>query len=238
MNDQIPVRDDLLTSSLAPRQTTQEHQQTKSQKSLWKVILSDLDRYRVTDQRSYAAMLIICPGSTAGIIYRIGHWMYAYKGRFALLVRFGYLIYILVKRLSEIVNGISIQPQAIIGEGLYVGHGGSVHIGGKAVLGSNCNISQEVTIGVAGRGDKRGTPRIGDRAFIGAGAKILGLIEIGDDVAVGANAVVTKSLPDRAVAVGIPASIISYEGSFEFVSYMDMENDAPRQESLRVRDQS
>jgi serine O-acetyltransferase len=153
VNDQIPIRDDVLTSNLSRPTTIQEHKQTKSQKSLWEVILSDLDRYRVTDNRSYAAMLVICPGASAGIIYRIGHWMYVYKGRFALLVRLGYLIYILVKRFSEIVNGISIQPQATIGEGLYVGHGGSVHIGGKAVLGRNCNISQEVTIGVAGRGD-------------------------------------------------------------------------------------
>jgi serine O-acetyltransferase len=207
----------------------------RKQKSLWGLIISDLNRYRVTDRRSYAAMLIICPGASAGIIYRIGHWMYCYKGRFSLLVKLGYLIYILVKRMSEIVNGISIQPQATIGEGLYVGHGGSVHIGGKAVLGDNCNISQEVTIGVAGRGDKRGTPKLGDRVLVGAGAKILGAIEIGDDVAVGANAVVTKSLPDRAVAIGIPAYVISYEGSFEFVSYINMENDPTREESLRLR---
>jgi len=105
VNDQIPVRDDLLTSSSARHttgQSTQEYRQAKSQKSLWKVILSDLDRYRVTDNRSYAAMLVICPGASAGIIYRIGHWMYAYKGRFALLVRFGYLVYILVNGLVKL----------------------------------------------------------------------------------------------------------------------------------------
>ncbi len=73
---------------------------------------------------------------------------------------------------------------------------------------------------------------LGDRVFIGAGAKILGLITIGNDVAIGANAVVTNSLPDRAVAVGVPAKIISYEGSFNFVLYENMENDPKRSKSF------
>jgi serine O-acetyltransferase len=65
----------------------------------------------------------------------------------------------------------------------------------------------------------------------------LGQIEIGNDAAIGANAVVTKSLPDRAVAIGIPAYVISYEGSFEFIAYINMENDPTRAESLLLRDQ-
>jgi serine O-acetyltransferase len=236
MKDEIVTRKTAFashTSNINP----QVMGQIKAEKSLWQYILSDLDRYRITDHRSYLGALIICPGATAGIIYRISHWMFVYQGRFQNLVRIGYLFSILIKRLSEALNGISIQPQATIGEGLYIGHGGSVHIGGKAVLGNNCNISQEVTIGVAGRGDRRGTPRIGDRVFIGAGAKILGAIEIGNDVAIGANSVVTKSLPDRAVAVGIPANIISYEGSFEFVTYHHMDDDLSLQQSLRLREE-
>lgn len=206
-----------------------------SEKSLWGYILSDLDRYRVTDGRSYIAMFVICPGVTAGIVYRIGHWLWSYKGFIFPVTRALYLLYIVVKRFSEIVTGIHIHPQATIGEGLYIGHGGSIHIGGKAVLGKNCNISHEVTIGVAGRGDRRGTPHIGDRIYIAPGAKLFGPIEIGHDVAIGANAVVTKSLPDRAVAVGIPAQIISYQGSFEFVIYRGKDDDKTRQQSLDLQ---
>jgi serine O-acetyltransferase len=214
MNDHITERDAAFETS--PHRTrTIKHE--RRQRSLWFYIRSDLNRYRVTDQRSYLGVLVLSPGATSGIVYRIGHWLCTYEGRLRPLARVAYVFYILVKRMNEIVNGISIQPQATIGEGLYIVHGGAVHISGKAVIGDNCNISHEVTIGVAGRGAKRGTPKIGDRAFIGAGAKILGPVEIGNDVAVGANAVVTKSLPDRAVAVGIPAHVISYEGSFEYV---------------------
>jgi serine O-acetyltransferase len=84
-------------------------------------------------------------------------------------------------------------------------------------MGEYCNLSQGVTIGVGGRGENSGCPKLGDRVFIGPGAKILGSISIGNDVAIGANAVVTKDLPDNAVAVGVPAKIISYKGSKDFI---------------------
>jgi serine O-acetyltransferase len=92
-----------------------------------------------------------------------------------------------------------------------------IHIDAK--IGNYCNLGQQVTIGVGGRGEKRGTPKLGNRVFVGPGAKIFGAITIGNDVAIGANAVVTKDLPDNAVAVGIPAKVISYEGSKDFIIY-------------------
>ncbi len=202
--------------------------------SLLQVILSDLARYKVTDQRSYFSMLIICPGTIAGIVYRVGHWIWTYNGRFSLLVTLWRPMYIIVKRLVEIITGITLQPQATIGKGLYIGHGGGIYVGGKAVLGDNCNLSHEVTIGVAGRGEKRGMPVIGNRVYIAPGAKLFGKIEIGSDVAIGANAVVTKSIPNHAVAVGIPARVISSQGSFDFVCYDGMDIDLDRLESLRV----
>lgn len=179
-------------------------------------------------------MLIICPGTIAGIVYRVGHWIWTYKGRFSLLVTLWRPMYIIVKRLVEIITGITLQPQATIGKGLYIGHGGGIYVGGKAVLGDNCNLSHEVTIGVAGRGEKRGMPVIGNRVYIAPGAKLFGKIEIGSDVAIGANAVVTKSIPNHAVAVGIPARVISSQGSFDFVCYDGMDIDLDRLESLRV----
>lgn len=207
-----------------------------SSPSVWQYILSDLARYKATDKRSYLAMLVICPGTIAGIVYRIGHWMWTYEGRFWQVVWLWRPFYIIIKRLTEIVTGIALQPQATIGKGLYIGHGGSIYVGGKVRMGNNCNLSHEVTIGIAGRGDKRGMPVIGDRVYFAPGAKVFGKIEVGSDVAIGANAVVTKSIPDRAVAVGVPAHVISDAGSFDFILYDGMEQDMSRVASLQAHE--
>lgn len=74
-----------------------------------------------------------------------------------------------------------------------------------------------IQLGQAGRSGVQATPVIGNRVYIAPGAKLFGGIKIGDNVAIGANAVVTKDLPDYAVAVGVPAKIISYKGSADFV---------------------
>jgi serine O-acetyltransferase len=132
----------------------------------------------------------------------------------------------------EVWSGIWIAPQATIGPGLYVGHFGGVIVSGDAVLGSNVNLSQGVTIGVAGRGERRGTPVLGDRVYVAPGAKLIGPITVGNDVAVGANAVVTRDVADRAVVDGVPARVISERGSFDFVPYRGMETDLARLESL------
>jgi len=194
-------------------------------------IMSDLDRYRVTDERSYPQIFVLCPGVIAGIYYRIGHWIWYYRGHLAALVWLLRPIYIIFKRLVELYTGAAISPRAIIGPGLHINHFGSIFIS-DVVMGENCNLSHEVTVGIAGRGGKRGMPTIGDRVYIAAGSKIFGKILIGDDVAIGANAVVTKSIPDCAVVAGIPAEIISYEGSFDFILYKTMHEDPKRLANL------
>ncbi|HVU09922.1 MAG TPA: hypothetical protein VHD90_01540 [Phototrophicaceae bacterium] len=194
-------------------------------------ILSDLSRYRVTDERSYPEIFILCPGAVAGVYYRIGHWIWFYRGHLAALVWLLRPIYIIFKRLVELYTGAAISPHAIIGPGLHINHFGSIFVN-DVVMGENCNLAHEVTIGVAGRGAKRGVPTIGDRVSIAAGAKIFGKISIGDDVAIGANAVVTKSIPDCAVVAGIPAEVISFEGSFDFVLYKTMHEDSKRLANL------
>ena len=87
--------------------------------------------------------------------------------------------------------------------------------------GEYCNISQQVVIGLGGKGDFRGIPEIGDRVYIGPGAKIFGKISIGNNVAIGANAVVSKSIPDNAVVVGNPGRIVGYEGSGSLIELQD-----------------
>ena len=206
-----------------------------SLRTTWQNILCDLARYRTTDERSTVAIFIMCPGVIAGIYYRIGHWLWypaEVNPKWLYVLRPFYMV---GKRLVEIYSGASLSPQARIGRGLHIGHFGSIFVA-AGLMGENCNLSQEVTIGIAGRGAQRGVPTLGDRVFIGAGAKVLGPIKIGNDAAIGANAVVMTQLSDRAVAVGVPAKIISYKGSFDFVLYENMESDPARVSSLHERD--
>jgi len=130
------------------------------------------------------------------------------------------IVYIPFKLLYQVLCflcGISLSLDTKVGGGLYIGHYGGIVIHPQVVIGENCNISQGITIGEGGRGEKRGVPKIGDHVYIGPGAVIFGNIEIGSHVAIGANAVVTKSVPDNAVVGGVPAGILNYKGSGDFV---------------------
>jgi serine O-acetyltransferase len=104
-------------------------------------------------------------------------------------------------------------PINVFGPGLSIAHQGSIIVNRYARVGENCRINNGVTIGTqAGYSDK--CPTIGKNVFIGTGAQIFGSITIGDDVAIGANAVVTKSFPDNCISIaGVPAKIISRKGS-------------------------
>ena len=117
--------------------------------------------------------------------------------------------------------GIAIPCTTQIGSGFYIGHCGGIVVNGKSVIGKNCNISHCVTLGQANRGKKRGYPIIGDNVYIGPGAKIVGNVRVGNDVAIGANCVVTKDVPDNAVVVGVPGKVISYQGSQGYVEMTD-----------------
>lgn len=99
--------------------------------------------------------------------------------------------------------GISLERGTEIGEGFYVGHYGGIFVSSEAKIGKNVNISQDVTIGVSGRGEKRGSPIIGDNVYIAPGAKLFGKIKIGNNVKIGANAVVYKDIPDNATVVSL-----------------------------------
>jgi len=107
---------------------------------------------------------------------------------------------------------------AQVGSGLYIGHFGGIHINGFAVIGNNCNIQQDVTLGKVNRGARAGAPVIGNNVFIGAGAKILGRIHVGDGAAIGANAVVTRDVPAGMAVAGVPARVISDQGSAGYVN--------------------
>lgn len=186
--------------------------------SLRYLVASDLWRY--TRQKS-AGQFFRNYLSNPGFRYSVYHRAWnAIDG--ALFSRWGVqqLLSWRMRRLG-IVYGLSIPARTKIGSGFYIGHYGGVVIHPDVTIGRDCNISQGVTIGLASRGDYFGTPTIGDRVYIGPGAKIFGKISIGNDVAIGANAVVARSVPEGAVVVGAPARVVSNRGSHGYIINID-----------------
>ena len=115
--------------------------------------------------------------------------------------------------------GISIPARTSIAPGFYIGHYGCIVVHPDTVIGRDCNISHGVTIGQTNRGRRAGVPTLGDRVYLGPGAKIIGRVHVGDDVAVGANAVVTTDAPANAVMVGVPARVVSMNGSSGYIQH-------------------
>lgn len=124
-----------------------------------------------------------------------------------------YFLPYLLLRHYKYKYGIEIHPQTKVGAGFYIGHFGGIVVNTNAVIGCNVNISQGVTVGSVNRGRKCGFPTIGNNVYIGPGAKILGNIHVGDNSAIGANAVVLDDVPDNCCVGGIPAKIISNNGA-------------------------
>jgi len=144
------------------------------------------------------------------IIYRFGCWRYGIKNRW-LRLPFSFL-YKALHLLTQMATGIELPCEAKVGRRFTIEHFSGIIISGDSVFGDDVVIRNGVTVGLRHTG-LRGSPVIGNRVDIGAGAKILGPITIGDDVSIGANAVVIKDVPSHAIAVGIPARIIFKQDS-------------------------
>ena len=152
------------------------------------------------------------PGVHAVAVFRFGQWIKS-EG---LLVRILLdPIYVLFQLAVQMIWGIDLPRGARIGAGLYIGHFGGITISRKAVIGRNCNLSQDITIGGSGTpGKNGGYPVIGDDVYIAPGARIFGRIIIGNNVKIGANAVVHRHVPDNAVVVLDPGfRILSLNGN-------------------------
>lgn len=144
-------------------------------------------------------------GLWAMVVYRFGRWRYTIGPRW-LRLPFS-LLYKLMKPVSEILTGIELPCEVTLGRRFRIDHFGGIIISGDAVFGDDCVVRNGVTVGLRRTG-QRGAPILGNRVDIGAGAKLLGPIRIGDDVVIGANAVVITDIPCGSVAVGIPARVL------------------------------
>ena len=143
-------------------------------------------------------------GFWALVVYRFGRWRYGIRVR-ALRAPLSFA-YKVGKFWADALSGVEMPAETVIGRRFCIEHGGGIVISGDAVFGDDCVVRNGVTVGLRHRGE-RGSPVLGDRVDIGAGAKLLGPIRIGNDVAIGANAVVLCDVPDGCVAVGIPAKV-------------------------------
>jgi len=193
------------------------------------MFIEDLDVYAYRlglPKWSSIFMIFIYPATWAIGVYRFGHW--TTKLKIPVVKQVLFVIYFILKRITEILTGIEISANATIGKGLFFGHIGGVVIGIGSIIGEYSSFHQGVTIGGAGRGSLHGSPIIGNMVYFGAGSKIVGKISVGNNVMIGANAVVVKSVPDNAVVAGVPAKIINYQGAEEFIHYRGKENEISR----------
>ena len=191
----------------------------------------DLRRYGGPWQQTKA--LLFAPRVWAIVAFRLARWIHT--ARMPSIVRLPLKILVAFTAVFiDLATNIELPPQIAIGPGLFIPHTGYIVVGSTTTIGRHCTLAHGVTIGHRGGGKvvSFAGPVIGDRVYIGPGAAILGPINIGDDVLIGANAVVTRSVPSRAVVVGNPARVISMKGSFDLISYDWMERDPERLKSL------
>lgn len=160
---------------------------------------ADIARLREEDPGVRALVRgLLTQGFQALLVYRIFRWFYERRIP-TQPVRF------FVERFIEMTTGISIPAETHIGPGLRIHHFGSIIIHSKVSMGAGCTLYHGVTLGDLGGWG--GVPSVGNRVLLGAGAKVLGQIDIGDDCRIGANAVVLASVPAGSTVVGVPAVI-------------------------------
>lgn len=149
--------------------------------------------------KSFLEIALLYPGPKAIFFHRLSHFFYR-MGLF-FIARF-------FCEAGRFLTGIEIHPGAKLGRRLVIDHGMGIVVGETAEVGDDCLIFQGVTLGGVSFEQKKRHPTLGNKVVIGSGAKVLGPITLGDGAKVGANSVVTKSVPAGATVVGIPAKEI------------------------------
>lgn len=164
-------------------------------------VMADIHAVRQRDPaaRGLADPLLYFKGFHALQSYRVAHWLWT-QGRFSLALFFQ-------NRISEVFSA-DIHPAARIGKGILIDHGTSLVVGETAVIEDNVSMLHEVTLGGTGKqtGDRH--PKVRRGVLIGAGAKILGNIEIGEGAKVGAGSVVLHAVPPHCTVAGVPAKVV------------------------------
>jgi len=167
----------------------------------WAALKADLGQHYRFAHGGRLSRIVECarsPGVHTVLVLRFGQWARSLPILFRIVLD---PLYFVLNGLVQILWGIEIPRGTVVGPGLFIGHFGGITISSRAVLGSGCALSQNITIGISGSGDKSGVPVIGDNVYIAPGARLFGKITVGNNVKIGANAVIYKSVPDNSVAV-------------------------------------
>jgi len=152
---------------------------------------------------SFIEVLLTYAGLHAIIAYRIARALHALGVPFVPRA---------ISQLARFFTGVEIHPGAAIGKGLFIDHGMGVVIGETTIIGDNVTLFQGVTLGGTGKERGKRHPTLGNNIVVGTGAKVLGNIMIGDNVNIGANAVVIRDVPANSTVVGVPGRIARQEG--------------------------
>jgi serine O-acetyltransferase len=153
--------------------------------------------------RSSLEVALTYSGIHAIWFHRIAHFLHL--ANFFLIAR-------IFSQLSRFLTGVEIHPAAQIDRGVFIDHGMGVVIGETAVVGQGCHLYQGVTLGGTSTRHEKRHPTLGKAVTVGAGAKIIGAVKIGNNVKIGAGSVVITSVPDGATVVGVPGHITSVVG--------------------------
>ena len=172
--------------------------------SLLRSIRRDIEATLERDPAATSALevILVYPGFHARQFHRLAHFLYQKRLRVPARV---------VSHLSRALTGIEIHPGAEIGERFFIDHGMGVVIGETAVIGDNCHLFQEVTLGGTSTKRIKRHPTLGKKVVVGAGAKLIGDITVGNNVRIGAGSVVVTNVPENATVVGVPGHVVAYQ---------------------------
>lgn len=171
--------------------------------SFLKSIARDIQAARERDPaaRSNLEVILAYPGFHARQLHRLAHTLH--RRGVPVLPRF-------ISHVSRFLTGIEIHPGARIGEGLFIDHGMGVVIGETAEIGDNCHLYQGVTLGGTSTKREKRHPTLMDNVSVGAGAKLIGAITVGENASIGAGSVVVTNVPPNATVVGVPGHVVAY----------------------------
>ncbi|MCH7997880.1 MAG: serine O-acetyltransferase [Chloroflexi bacterium] len=192
-------------------------------------VRSDIQAAKERDPAATSTLEIIFayPGFHARQLHRLAHTLHTHGLRLPARI---------ISHLGRALTGIEIHPCAQIGEKFFIDHGMGVVIGETTVIGNNCHLYQGVTLGGTSTKRAKRHPTLGDGVIVGAGAKIIGAVNIGDDAKIGAGSVVVTNVPPNATVVGVPGHIVAYAdpGDETILKLPDPEWDVIQQLENRV----
>lgn len=165
--------------------------------SAWKTLRTDFQIIFERDPAARNWLEVVCcyPGLHAIMCHRLAHWLHSHRVSF---------VPRLISHIARLLTGIEIHPGAQIGKGVFIDHGMGVVIGETAIVGDYSLIYQGVTLGGTGKETGKRHPTVGAHVVVGAGAKVLGNIHIGDYARIGAGSIVLRNVPSHCTAVGVP----------------------------------